>query len=66
MGNYYKRETSLMDERLYPRTSLDKPIENPDMSNSFGLSPIEKSNQEIIESVVAGLKRIGTVKKGNL
>ena len=57
---YYKREVSLMDTKIFPRSSLDKPIENPDIDNSDATTPVEKSDEEIVDSVVAELRKIGT------
>jgi hypothetical protein len=56
---YYKREVSLMDSKIFPRTSLDKPIENPDEDNSIKAVPVEKTDKEIIDNVVSDLRRIG-------
>ena len=64
MGKYYKRAISLMDSSIFPRTSLDKPISNPDMNHSIGLTPVEKSDEEIVESVVSKLRKIGTTRTG--
>jgi protoporphyrinogen oxidase len=60
MPEYYKREVSLMDTKIFPRTSLDKPIENPDIENSSATSLVEKTDQEIIDNVVAELRKTGT------
>jgi len=62
MGKYYKREISLMNQSIYPRTSLDKPIENPNINNSTEVLPHEKTDQEIVQSVVSNLRKIGTLK----
>jgi len=61
---YYKRNVSLMDPKLFPRTSLDKPFDNPDIVNSYAVKPVEKSDQEIINNVVSSLKRMGTKEAG--
>ena len=58
MGKYYKREVSLMNDKIFPRTSLDKPIENPDLKNSIETKFDEKSDQEIVNNVVSDLRRI--------
>jgi hypothetical protein len=47
-----------MDQRIFPRESLDKPIANPDMSNSAQVSTVKQSDQEIVDYVVADLKRM--------
>jgi hypothetical protein len=57
---YYKREVSLMDTKIFPRSSLDKPIENPDIENSDTITPVEKSDEEIVNNVVAELRNTGT------
>jgi hypothetical protein len=62
MDKYYKREVSLMDAKIFPRTALDKPIENPDINNSISTAPVEKSDKEIIDNVVSALRRTGTKK----
>lgn len=59
-GKYYKREVSLMDTKIFPRTSLDKPIKNPDVDNSIKAVLVEKTDEEIINNVVADLRRTGT------
>ena len=59
-GKYYKREVSLMDTKIFPRSSLDKPIENPDTENSDTTTPVEKSDKEIVDNVVAELRKTGT------
>jgi hypothetical protein len=46
-----------MDQRIFPRESLDKPIANPDISNSTPVSPVNQSDQEIVDYVVSDLKR---------
>jgi hypothetical protein len=53
----YKREVSLMDERIFPRSSLDRPIENPDPHFSFSIQPVEQSDEEIVRYVVSDLAR---------
>ena len=58
---YYKREVSLMDAKIFPRSSLDKPIENPDIENSDAITPVEKSDEEIVNNVVAELRKTGTM-----
>ena len=60
MEEHYKREVSLMDKKIFPRTSLDKPIENPDFDNSVGAKLTEKSDQEIVNNVVSDFRRAGT------
>ena len=60
MHEHYKREVSLMDTKIFPRISLDKPIENPDIENSSATSPVEKSDEEIVNNVVAELRKTGT------
>jgi hypothetical protein len=62
MGNYYKREISLMDKKIFPRTSLDKQINNPDLENSIKTSPVEKEDHEIVADVVSSLRKTGTKK----
>jgi hypothetical protein len=57
MDKFYKREVSLMDQRIFPRESLDKPIANPDISNSTPVSLVNQSDQEIVDYVVSDLKR---------
>ncbi|MDR1837646.1 MAG: hypothetical protein LBQ89_08315 [Treponema sp.] len=57
---YYKREVSLMDKRFYPRRSLDKHPENPEIFDSIVTEFVEKSDQEIINNTVATLKETGT------
>jgi hypothetical protein len=54
---YYKREVSLMDPKLFPRDSLDKPIENPNRDISIHASPIPQTNEEIVNYVVSDLKK---------
>ena len=49
-----------MDTKIFPRASLDKPIENPDNDYSSLATPVEKSDQEIIDNVVDALKKTGT------
>jgi hypothetical protein len=46
-----------MDQRIFPRESLDKPIANPDISNSTPVSPANQSDKEIVDYVVSDLKR---------
>ena len=60
---YYKRDISLMNPNLFPRTSLDKSIDNPDFSHSSKMTQIEKSDEEIINNVVSSLKKMGTKKR---
>jgi hypothetical protein len=60
MGKYYKREVSLMNGTIFPRATLDKPIENPDVKHSIKAAPQEKSDQEIVDYVVAELRKTGT------
>jgi len=60
MGKYYKREVSMMDTKIFPRTSLDKPIENPDIDNSIEAVLVKKSDQEIVNNIVSDLRRTGT------
>jgi hypothetical protein len=57
MDKFYKREVSLMDQRIFPRESLDKPIANPDILNSTPLPPVNQSDKEIVDYVVSDLKR---------
>jgi hypothetical protein len=57
MGKFYKREVSLMDQRIFPRESLDKPIANPDADNSIPVSSVNHSDREIVDYVVSDLKR---------
>jgi len=64
MNKYYKREVSLMNTKIFPRTSLDQPIENPDVNYSTEAKPVEKSDEEIIENVITSLKKIGAKKPG--
>ena len=59
-AKYYKRDVSLMDTSIYPRSSLDKPIDNPDAKNSTGLPHVKKSNKDIVKNVVAMLRKTGT------
>jgi hypothetical protein len=47
-----------MDQRIFPRESLDKPIDNPDKSNSIPIAPVEQSDKEIVDYVVSDLKRM--------
>ena len=54
----YKRNISLMDPKLFPRSSLDKPIDNPDAYNSIKVNTVEKTDKEIIDSVVLSLKKM--------
>jgi hypothetical protein len=58
MNEYYKRDVSLMDPRIFPRESLDKPIDNPDKLNSTGVAPMIQSDKEIVDYVVSDLKRM--------
>ena len=58
MGGFYKREVSLMDDKLFPRTALDTPIENPDLSTSVKITVVEQSDEDIVDYVVSDLKRI--------
>jgi len=60
MGEYYKREVSLMDTNIFPRTSLDMQIDNPDPMNSIVAIPVEKTDEELVENVVSALRRTGT------
>jgi hypothetical protein len=60
MDKYYGREVSLMNTNIFPRTSLDKPIDNPDVDNSIKAVILEKSDQEIVNDVVSALRRTGT------
>jgi len=60
MDNYYKREISLMDEKIFPRTSLDMQINNPDLKSSVKANPVEKEDHEIVADVVSALKKTGT------
>ena len=62
MSKHYKRNISLMDPKLFPRTSLDTPFDNPDIKNSVTATPREKSDQEIVKNVVSSLKQIGEKK----
>jgi len=62
MDNYYKREISLMDKKIFPRTSLDMQISNPDLENSIVANPVEKEDHEIVANVVSSLKKTGTKK----
>jgi len=59
MDKYYKREVSLMDARFYPRSSLDRPPENPEIFDSIVTEPVNKSDQEIVDNTVATLKETG-------
>jgi hypothetical protein len=58
MDKFYKRDVSLMDQRIFPRESLDKPIDNPDKLNSLSVSPVGQSDKEIVDYVVSDLKRM--------
>ena len=60
---YYKRNVSLMDPNLFPRASLDKSIENPDLNTSSKMMQVEKSDQEIIDNVVSNLRKMATNKE---
>jgi hypothetical protein len=55
MNEYYKRDVSLMDQRIFPRESLDNPMNNLDKLNS---TPMSQSDKEIIDYVVSDLKRM--------
>jgi hypothetical protein len=57
MDKFYKRSVSLMDQRIFPWESLDKPIGNPDKLNSIPVYPVNQSDQEIVDYVVSDLKR---------
>ena len=57
MDKFYKRDVSLMDQRIFPRESLDKPIDNPDKLNSVPILPVNQSDKEIVDYVVSDLKR---------
>jgi hypothetical protein len=46
-----------MDQRIFPRESLDKPIDNPDRLNSIPILPVEQNDKEIVDYVVSDLKR---------
>jgi hypothetical protein len=59
-GKYYKREVSLMNKSIFPRSALDKPIDNPDVENSTVASFVGKSDQEIVNNVVSALRKTGT------
>jgi hypothetical protein len=58
MNEYYKRDVSLMDQRIFPRESLDKPIGNPDGLNFIPILPVDQSDKEIVDYVVSDLKRM--------
>jgi len=60
MGKYYKREISLMDKKIFPRTSLDMQINNPDIKNSIKADPVEKEDHEIVADVISALRKTGT------
>jgi len=60
MDKYYGREVSLMNTNIFPRASLDKPIDNPDIDKSIKAVVLEKSDQEIVNDVVSALRRTGT------
>jgi len=60
MDKYYKREVSLMDTKIFPRTSLDMQINNPDIVNSIKAQPVEKTDEELVEDVVSALRKTGT------
>jgi hypothetical protein len=59
MNKFYKREVSLMDTKVFPRDSLDKPINNPDINNSIKAIPVMKTDQEIVNEVVSNLRKTG-------
>jgi hypothetical protein len=58
MDKFYKRDVSLMDQRIFPRESLDKPIDNPDIPNSIPVAFVDQSDQAIVDYVVSDLKRM--------
>jgi len=60
MDEFYKREVSLMNTNIFPRTSLDTQIENPDIKNSINAKPVEKKDNEIVDNVVSSLRKTGT------
>ena len=60
MDAYYKRDISLMDVKIFPRTSLDKTPNNPDINTSIKAVPAEKSDKEIVDYVVSELRKTGT------
>lgn len=60
MDEYYKRNVSLMDQKLFPRTSLDKSPENPDLDSSIKVPHVDKTDREIVNNVVSALKQTGT------
>jgi hypothetical protein len=60
MKKYYKREVSLMDTKIFPRSSLDRPIKNPDPEYSRPVTLVEKSDEELVNDVVSVLKKTGT------
>jgi len=60
MDKYYKRDISLMDKKIFPRSSLDMQINNPDIKNSIEANPVEKKDQEIVADVVSALRKTGT------
>jgi len=49
-----------MNNKIFPRSSLDMPIENPDIEHSAKLSPVEKSDEELVDSVVSILGKAWT------
>jgi hypothetical protein len=55
---YYKREVSLMDERIFPRESLDLPIENPNPVYTQPVQVVEQTDDEIVRYVVSDLQRM--------
>jgi len=60
MGKYYKREVSLMDNKIFPRASLDKTIGNPDTKISSRALSVVKPDKEIVDNVVSALRKTGT------
>ena len=60
MEKHYKREVSLMNAKIFPRTSLDKSPENPAGETSVKANPVDKSDQEVVNNVVSALKQTGT------
>ncbi|GBU29270.1 hypothetical protein R84B8_02834 [Treponema sp. R8-4-B8] len=60
MDKFYKREVSLMNPKIFPRTSLDTQIDNPDIKNSIKANPVEKKEHEIVADVVSALRKTGT------
>jgi hypothetical protein len=59
MARFYKREVSLMDKKIFPRSSLDMQVDNSIFMNSIMAKPVEKTDEQIIEDVVSSLKKIG-------